>query len=334
MKEKGLYLVTILLFALLFFGVYTDSKKASSTDSETAAKPVVGILQYVTHPSLDAIEQGIEDGLAEAGYGKDQVDILLMNPQADQSKIQTMGQQLVNKSDVLVGIATPAAQGLANLTKDTPLVMGAVSYPVQAGLVTSEEKPEGQITGVTGRPAVGEQMKFIQEILPDVKNIAVLYSSNEDNSKAQAEDAKTSAAALGITVNDYVVSNTNDIKAVAQKALAENDCIYLPQDNTVASAVDTVVQLAMDAKKAIFPSVTDQLEQGGLATIGIDQHQIGIDTGKMVAEILDGKKPKDIPVYSSTEGQKTINKAVAEKLGITFSADVLKEAKDITEISE
>ena len=326
MKKKGLIIVGILLVALLAFGVYNETKKSAGSDKDT--KPVVGILQYVTHPSLDAIEKGIEQGLKESGYGKDDVEIMLLNPQADQSKIQTMGKQIMSKADVVIGIATPAAQGLANLSTKVPILMGAVSYPEQAGLVKDEEHPDGNITGVSDRSPVKEQLTLIKDILPDAKNIAILYSSNEDNAKAQAEEAHADAAELGLTMKDYVVSNTNDIKAVTQKALADNDAIYLPTDNTIASGFDTVVGEAKTAKKPIFPSVSDQVSAGGLATIGINQTELGVETGKMAAEILKGKKVKDLPVYVFTKGEKIINTDVAKELGITLGADVLKDATD------
>ena len=326
MKKKGLIIVGILLVVLLAFGVYSESQKGKS--SAKSEKPVVGILQYVIHPSLDAIEKGIEQGLADSGYKKGDVDIMLLNPQADQSKIQTMGKQIMNKADVAIGIATPAAQGLANLSTTVPILMGALSYPEQAGLVKDEEHPDGNITGVSDRSPVKEQLQLIKDVLPNAKKIAILYSSNEDNAKAQAEEAHDDAAALGLTMTDYVVSNTNDIKAVAQKALADNDAIYAPTDNTIASGFDTVVSVAKAAKKPIFPSVSDQVSAGGLATIGINQTELGVETGKMAAEILKGKKVKDLPVYVFTKGEKIINSAVAKELGITLSDDVLKDATD------
>lgn len=326
MKEKGLYLVTILLFALLFFGVYQENKKSSAKEVD---KPVIGILQYVSHPSLDEIEKGIEEGLKEEGYTDENSEILLLNSQAEQSKIQTMGQQLAAKSDVMIGIATPAAQGLANQSKEIPILMGAISYPEQAGLVKDEKHPDGNITGVSDRSPVEAQLKLIQTLLPQAKNVAILYSSNEDNAKAQAKEAHEKAESLGLTMKDYVVNNTNDIKAVTQKALGENDALYLPTDNTVASGFDTVVQVAKSLKKPIFPSVSDQVQQGGLATIGINQRELGIQTGKMAAEILKGKKVSDLPVYVFTEGEKILNETVAKELGITFPEELKKDAQMI-----
>ena len=145
----------------------------------------------------------------------------------------------MSKADGRYWVATPAAQGLANLSTKVPILMGAVSYPEQAGLVNDEEHPDGNITGVSDRSPVKEQLTLIKDILPDAKNIAILYSSNEDNAKAQAEEAHADAAELGLTMKDYVRFYTNDIKAVTQKALADNDAIYLPNGQHDASGFDT-----------------------------------------------------------------------------------------------
>lgn len=324
MKEKGLYLTTALLLLLLIFGIYQENKASLTKNNE---KPVIGILQYVSHPSLDEIEKGIEEGLKKEGYTAKNSEILLLNAQAEQSKIQTMGQQLIAKSAVMIGIATPAAQGLANQSKKIPILMGAISYPEQAGLIKDEKHPDGNITGVSDRSPVKAQLKLIQTLLPKAKNIAILYSSNEDNAKVQAKEAHEKANDLGLITKNYVVNNTNDIKNIAQKALSENDALYLPTDNTIASGFDTVVQAAKNLKKPIFPSVSDQVKQGGLATIGINQRELGIQTGKMAAEILKGKSVANLPVYVFEEGEKILNETVAKELGLTFSEELKKDAQ-------
>ncbi len=324
MKEKGLYVITFLLCLVLGVSLYQQRSVKGASD-----KPVIGVLQYVSHPSLDEITKGVKEGLEAEGFNEKNSKLLVLNSQGEQNKIQTMGQQLIQKSDVLVGIATPAAQGLANQTKDIPLLMGAISYPEKAGLMADEKHPTTNVTGVSDRSPVLEQLKLMKTLLPQVQKVAVLYSSNEDNAKVQSQEAKKAAATLNLETKDYVVSNTNEIKMVTEKALQECDALYLPTDNTIASGFDTVYQVSQKAKKAIIPSVSDQVEKGGLATVGINQKQLGIETGKMAAAILKGKKVEELPVYVFTKGETVLNEKVAKELGVTFSEELVKEAKDV-----
>ena len=158
------------------------------------------------------IYQGIQDGLAEEGYKGDQVKIDFMNSEGDQSKVATMSKQLVaNGNDVVVGIATPAAQGLASATKDLPVIMAAITDPVGANLVQNLEKPGGNITGVSDHNPAQQQVELIKTLTPDVKTVGALYSSSEDNSKSQVEEFKAYAEKAGLKVETFAVPSTNEI---------------------------------------------------------------------------------------------------------------------------
>ena len=171
MKNKALIGTLIALVILVAGSMIYDQTKSDSSKNDVVK---IGILQYVTHDALDEIERGIEEGLAEAGYDSDNAEITVLNAEGDQSKIQTMSKQLVNaKNDVLIGIATPAAQGLASATSDIPVVMGAISDPVGAKLVKNLEKPEGNVTGVSNQVPIEQTVELIQEITPNAKTIGV-----------------------------------------------------------------------------------------------------------------------------------------------------------------
>lgn len=161
MKNKALIGTLIALVILVAGSMIYDQTKRDSSKNDVVK---IGILQYVTHDALDEIEKGIEDGLAEAGYDSDNAEITMLNAEGDQSKIQTMSKQLVNaKNDVLIGIATPAAQGLASATSDIPVVMGAISDPVGAKLVKNLEEPEGNVTGVSNQVPIEQSVELIQK---------------------------------------------------------------------------------------------------------------------------------------------------------------------------
>ena len=277
----------------------------------------VGVLQFVTHPALDEIYAGIKEGLADEGYAKAKINFY--NAQADQSKVTTMSSQLVDqKNNVLIGIATPSAQGLVNATSDIPVIMGAVSDPVGAKLIKNVKKPEGNITGVSDKFPVDKEIELIKSLTPNVKKIGVLYSSSEDNSKSQVAEFKKEAAEKGLEVSEYAVSSTNDVTTIVNVALSKEDAIYVPVDNTIASAFSTVIALSNAAKKPVFPSVDTMVAQGGLAAVTINQHDLGVATGKMAAQVLKGKKVSELPVEFYNKTTPVANKDTAKLLGITI----------------
>ena len=334
MKNKRLLAVLAVLVVLVGGSlIYSSLNKGSGAKSTTDKKTVkVGVLQYVSHPSLDLIYKGIKDGLAEEGYKADDIKIDFMNAEGDQSKVATMSKQLVsNDNDVLIGIATPSAQGLASATKNKPVVMGAITDPVGANLVKNLEKPGGNITGVSDRNPAKQQLELIKKLTPNVKTIGALYSSSEDNSKSQVEEFKKLAEEAGYKVEEYSVPSTNEIASTMNVMTGKVDAIWIPIDNTIASAFATVVSSNKDAKKPIYPSATAMVEEGGLASVVVDQHDLGVATGKMAAKILKGAKPEETPVEIFNKGKSVINKKNAKELGITVPEDALKEAGQVIE---
>lgn len=334
MKNKRLLAVLAVLVvlvggSLIYSSPNKDGKANPTTDKKTVK---VGVLQYVSHPSLDLIYKGIQEGLAEEGYKADDIEIDFMNAEGDQSKVATMSKQLVsNDNDVLIGIATPSAQGLAAATKDKPIVMGAITDPVGANLVKNLEKPGGNITGVSDHNPAKQQLELIKKLTPNVKTIGALYSSSEDNSKTQVEEFKKLAEEAGYKVEEYSVPSTNEIASTMNVMTGKVDAIWIPIDNTIASAFATVVSSNKDAKKPIYPSATAMVEEGGLASVVVDQHDLGVATGKMAAKILKGAKPEETPVEIFNKGKSVINKKNAKELGITVPEDALKEAGQVIE---
>ncbi|MBZ2135191.1 ABC transporter substrate-binding protein [Streptococcus gordonii] len=334
MKNKRLLAVLAVLVvlvggSLIYSSPNKDGKANPTTDKKTVK---VGVLQYVSHPSLDLIYKGIQEGLAEEGYKADDIEIDFMNAEGDQSKVATMSKQLVsNDNDVLIGIATPSAQGLAAATKNKPVVMGAITDPVGANLVKNLEKPGGNITGVSDHNPAKQQLELIKKLTPNVKTIGALYSSSEDNSKTQVEEFKKLAEEAGYKVEEYSVPSTNEIASTMNVMTGKVDAIWIPIDNTIASAFATVVSSNKDAKKPIYPSATAMVEKGGLASVVVDQHDLGVATGKMAAKILKGAKPEETPVEIFNKGKSVINKKNAKELGITVPEDALKEAGQVIE---
>jgi putative ABC transport system substrate-binding protein len=324
--KKILTAIAALVIIILGFSFFGNKPNKTNKSVKT-----VGVLQFVSHPALDEIYRGLKDGLKDNGYteGKN-LKIIFQNGQADQSKLQIMSEELINKhSDVLVGIATPAAQSLANTTSKTPIVLGAITDPVGAKLVNDETKPSGNVTGVSDKTPAAAQIDLISQLLPQTKVIGTLYSSGEDNSRFEIDQLKKVASKKGYVVKEYAVPSTNEINSTVAAMVKDVDLIYIPVDNTIASAMQTVVSVANANKKPIIPSVNTMVEQGGLAAVGINQHELGVKTGEMVAQILNGKKIEKLPVYSFKKGDIYLNEKQAKLLGVTIPDDLKKSAKEI-----
>lgn len=332
LKNKNL-LATIVALTVMVIAALFLTQKEQNNSSNSTEKVKIGVLQFVTHDSLDEIYKGIKAGLKEGGYiTTDNLEIDFMNAEGDQSQVQTMSKKLVdNGNELLIGIATPAAQGLANATTELPIIMGAVTDPVGANLVTDLKNPGGNITGVSDQTPVADAVSLIKEITPDAKTIGVLYSSNEDNSKIQVAEFKAAAEEAGYTVLEYAVASSNEIAATVEVASSKADVLFTPVDNTVASAFSTVVSVANKTKTPIFTSVEDMVEGGGIASVTLSQYDLGVATGKMAAKILDGANPADTPVQIFNEGTVVVNQKVAKELGITLSDDVISKASKVIE---
>ena len=326
MKNKRLMGIIAGLAVLVVASlIYSSMNKPAAKEEQKVAK--VGVLQFVSHPSLDLIYQGIQDGLAEEGYKDDQVKIDFMNSEGDQSKVATMSKQLVHaKNDVVIGIATPAAQGLASATKDIPVVMGAISDPVGAKLVKNLKKPEGNVTGVSNQVPIKQTVEMIQEITPNTKTIGVLYASSEDNSVSQVAEFKKYAKAAGINVIEYAVPSTNEIKTTMSVMTGKVDAVFVPQDNTIASAFSTVVNSANAAKIPVYSCVDTMVEQGSIASVAQSQYDLGVETAKIAVKLLAGKKVSDVPVNIVNTGTPTLNLKEAQELGITIPDSMLSKA--------
>ncbi len=332
--------------ALLLAGVIALSASACSATSTTAAssnasaasqaastadqkKFKIGVVQLVEHPALDAAYKGFVDGLAKEGYvdGKN-ITLDYENAQGEQPNCQTIASKLVNdKSDLILAIATPAAQAVANTTKDIPVLVTAVTDPADAKLVASNKAPGGNVSGTSDLTPVDEQMKLLKQLIPTAKKVAMLYCSSETNSKFQVEIAKKSAAALGLETVDATVSNSNEIQQVVQSLVGKVDAIYAPTDNMIAAGMATVSMVAQPAKLPIIVGESGMVKNGGLATYGINYYNLGLLTAKQAVKILrDGAKPADMPIEYSTNCDLTLNKEVATKINVTIPQELLDKA--------
>ena len=288
----------------------------------------IGISQFITHQSLDATREGFVDELAKQGYieGKN-IEIDLQNAQGEQRNLKTISQQLAESSDVVLAIATPSAQSLANTTQTTPVIFSAVTDPVSAKLVESREHPGGNVTGTSDQSsdAISTQINLIKKVLPKAKTIGILYTQSEPNSVVQKDEAKRLLEEKGFTVVEKTILDSNNVKAAAESLMAEVDMVFVPTDNIISSTMETVKQVSIKHKVPVFGGSTEMIAVGGLYNYGTNYEELGRQTARMLVRVLKGEKPENIAVELPEKLELHTNKEMATALGIDISKLESKE---------
>ena len=282
----------------------------------------IGISQFITHQSLDATREGFVDELAKQGYveGKN-IEIDLQNAQGEQRNLKTISQQLAESSDVVLAIATPSAQSLANTTQTTPVIFSAVTDPVSAKLVESREHPGGNVTGTSDQSsdAILTQINLIKKVLPKAKTIGILYTQSEANSVVQKDEAKRLLEEKGFTVVEKTILDSNNVKAAAESLMAEVDMVFVPTDNIISSTMETVKQISIKHKVPVFGGSTEMVAVGGLYNYGTNYEELGRQTARMLIRVLKGEKPENIAVELPEKLELHTNQEMADALGIDIS---------------
>ncbi len=312
-------MMTLAMTVLSALTLTACGKESNSDVATNENGKQVGILQLVQHGSLDAAYEGFKEGLAEGGYKEgENVTIDYQNAQNSQDNLKSMSEKLLkDKPDLLLGIATPAAQSLANETQDIPIVVTAVTDLADANLVQSNEAPGGNVTGTTDMVPIEKQIALLLSVIDEPKTIGIMYNAGESNSKFQAEAAKEALEKEGIKVKEMTANTTNDVQQVTTSLAKDVDGIYIPTDNTFASAAPLVGQVAKETKTPVVTGSVDQVNDGALCTFGIDYTSLGKQTGLMAAKILDGDaQPSDMPVESAEDLELVINEEMAKALDI------------------
>ena len=282
----------------------------------------IGISQFITHQSLDATREGFVDELAKQGYveGKN-IEIDLQNAQGEQRNLKTISQQLAESSDVVLAIATPSAQSLANTTQTTPVIFSAVTDPVSAKLVESREHPGGNVTGTSDQSsdAISTQINLIKKVLPKAKTIGILYTQSEPNSVVQKDEAKRLLEEKGFTVVEKTILDSNNVKAAAESLMTEVDMVFVPTDNIISSTMETVKQVSIKHKVPVFGGSTEMVAVGGLYNYGTNYEELGRQTARMLVRVLKGEKPENIAVELPEKLELHTNQEMAAALGIDIS---------------
>ena len=291
----------------------------------------VAITQIVEHPALDAVYQGIKDQLAEQGYKEgENLTVLHESAQGNAAIASQIARKFVGENpDVIVAIATPSAQTVAAATKNIPVVFSAVTDPVGAKLVRSLEAPGGNITGVSDMLPIEKHIDLLQRVMPEAKRIGTVYNPGEANAVSLVNLLDERLAARGLTLVKAAATKTSEVLGAARSLVGDVDAIYLTTDNTVISAAEAVISVGERAKIPVFAADTATVERGAVAALGFNYYEHGRQTGQMVYRILQGAGTADMPVETMDTLDLFVNPDAAERMGITLSDDLIRDAKEV-----
>ena len=313
---------------------------SSQSGSEGEKMYSIGISQFAEHGSLDNCREGFIQGLEEEGLVEgENLKIKVSNADSDTGTAAQIADTFVaDKVDLICAIATPSAQAAYNSARNTeiPVVYTAVTNPEEAQLADDEGMPVGAVTGTSDQLPEEAQLAMIREILPDAKTIGILYTTSEANSAYSITQYEKYAKEYGFTLETAGVTNTSEVSMAAASLLDKVDCLTNLTDNTVVSALPTVLDQANEKNIPVFGSEIEQVKRGCLAAEGLDYVNLGIETGKMAAQILKGEaKAEDMKYELLTDSSLYINQAAADDLGITIPEDMTQRAEEtFTEISQ
>lgn len=319
-SKKALLTLSALTLAMgTSFGALAESVKS------------VAVTAIVEHPALDSARDGVLDALNEAGYSEGKN--LKWQYQSAQGNTGTAAQIarkfIGDQADAIVTIGTPSAQAAVAGTKRIPIVFTAVTDPVQGQLTPSWEASGTNVTGVSDVLELGKQMELVKQVVPEAKRIGIVYNPGEANSVAVVEALKEILPQYDLTLVEAAAPRSVDVGSAARSLVGKVDVIYTSTDNNVVSAYEALVKVGNDMQIPLIASDTDSVKRGAIAALGVNYHDLGLQTGRIVVRILEGEKPGDIKPQTSENIQLFINLAAAEKQGVTLSEELIESATEV-----
>ena len=319
------------LFAVAAVLILAVAACGGSDEGEgVAASPqaeayTIGITQIVTHPALDAAVEGFQQGLAEKGFTNVTFDV--QNAEGDMATASSIAQKFASDDlDLILGVATPTTQAVVKADTTTPIVFTAVTDPVGAGLVDDAEAPGANVTGVSDLLPMQPHLDLIKQVVPDVKTVGVLYNAGESNSQYLIEQEKKVAAEMGIEIIEATASNSSEVKAAADSLAGRVDAISVLTDNTVVSALESVIKVCQQNDIPLIAGDTDSVKRGAVAAYAFDYKDLGVQAGYMAADILSGTPIDEIPVQYAEKLQLSVNPKAAAEMGVTLPEALTAEA--------
>ncbi|MBT8333116.1 MAG: ABC transporter substrate-binding protein [Desulfobacterales bacterium] len=315
-------LVVILSAALFIYG-----------QNAVAETYMISVNQFVEHPALDAVLKGVQDYFKDNGVD---AQFKVHNAQANMGTATQIGQQMIGeKADLLVAIATPSAQATAQALKKAPaelkrpFLFTAVTDPVAAGLVSGFDQPTDYITGVSDLLPLDKHLQMVMTFKPDIKRLGVLYNAGEANSKATVATLKELSQEFGFKVVEATAAKTADVYPAAKSLVGKVDAVFIPTDNTIVSALESVLKVGTQNKLPVFAADVDSVERGAVAAMGFDYYKHGYQTGAMAKKVLEGTSPAMLPVEFQSDLQLQINLKAAAAVGVEPPTALIEQATKI-----
>jgi putative ABC transport system substrate-binding protein len=295
----------------------------------------ISVSQFVEHPALDAVLKGFQDYLREESVP---AAYKIHNAQANMATAGQIGTQIMGEQpDLILAIATPSAQAVAQAfkkaphMKTTPFLFTAITDPLKAGLVNDLQHPGGNTTGVSDLLPLDEHMGMVLRFYPNLKRLGVLYNAGEANSKVTVQGIRDIGQAQGFEVIDATVSKSSDVYQATKSLVGRVDAVFVPTDNTVVSALESAVKVCTEAKLALFCADVDSVKRGAVAAMGFDYYKHGRQTGAMAKRIFEGAQPGDMPVETQKDLELHLNLASARQMGVAVPPVIVEEADKIYE---
>ena len=294
-------------------------------------RPLVAVTAIVEHPALDAARDGIKEALAAEGFVDGQtITFVYESAQGNPATAAQIARKLVGEAPaVIVPISTPSSQAMAAATREIPIVFSSVTDPLGAKLVADLAHPGGNVTGMSDLSPIGKHLDLVKEILPGVKKLGVIYNPGEANSLTLLELLKAEAPARGIAIEEAPAPKSSDVLPAAQSLVGQVEAIYVPTDNTVVTALEAIVQVGQQNKLPVIAGDTDSVPRGAISALGVNYGDVGRQTGKIVARVLKGEKPGDIPVEGVEITELAVNPAAAAAMGVTLPEALVAQAKTV-----
>jgi len=333
MRKVLLAVVMLTVLALMVTGCGSGNRNENAGDGDVLK---VGVSQFMSHPALELDQQGFLDQMKVEGFiDGENVEIDIQNAQGDPNLAKTIADKFVaDKVDAILAITTPCSQAAVQATKgtDIPVVFIAVSDAIGAGLIKELDQPTGtNVTGVYSADPVEQQMDLIEEIVPEMSRLGIIYNAGEDNSVSNKNRVKEYVAGKNWEVVEATVTSTNDVRAAAQSLVGRVDAVFVPQDSTVISALEALLKVLVDNNIPLFTGDTESVRRGAVATIGNDEYDCGRQGATMLARVLNGEKAGEIVPEEIRKRTTMINKTAAAKIGLEIPQSVLDRADEVIE---
>jgi ABC-type uncharacterized transport system substrate-binding protein len=308
-----------------------------ATRAQQLAIPVIGVLHLGSARAAFPQMEYFRRGLAEGGYFEGQnaaIEYRWAEGQSD--RLPELATDLVRRRVAVIASlgGTNSALAAKAATATIPIVFLTGGDPVQLGLVSSLNRPEANVTGITFivEELGAKDLGVLHELVPDAKSVGFLFNPDNPAARRQIANLQGAARALGLDLRPVRATNASNLDEAFNTVVGhQTNALLIAADPQFGTNVDQIVALAVRHR---IPTVYYQrkfTDAGGLMSYGTNANDAWRQVGIYVARILKGAKPADLPVMQSTKFELVINLKTAKALGLTVPPSLLVAADEVIE---